>query len=152
MHFICLIEEAFLPQMPPRLKPSEKPTEAGSSSGGRNKPTDSGKAIQDEKPYFRQLLFVAYHRFLHGSRHLNRDEVIGMAPIISEKASFKASVRSVSSLLDIFDDPKDRVTIELGKSISKNEEQLVGEVQGIFEIFLTNDEEARDRCRNLDGL
>ena len=138
--------------MPPPQKATKKAAEAGSSSGGRKEPTDSGKAIEDEKRYFRQLLFVAYHRFLHGSRHLNRDEVIGMAPIISEKASFKASVRSVSSLLDIFDDPKDSVTIELEKSISKNEEQLVGEVQGIFEIFLTNDEEARDRCGNLDGL
>lgn len=59
---------------------------------------------------------------------------------------------SVSNLLNRFDDPDDKVKIAVEGSISKNEQELLGKVEGIFETLLENDEEARDRCKNLDGL
>lgn len=149
--------------MPPRPIAPKETTEAGSShegqnpSGGGNEPTDSGKEVQEnqvspEIQLFRsrqQQLFAAYHRFRYRNRPLAREEIHGMALTVWGGAGV---MPPIPESLKMFDNPRNAITIELEDFISKNEQKVLDEVEGMFKTFLENDEEARDRCKNLDGL
>lgn len=141
--------------MPPRRKASGETTAAGSSrkpaksSSGKNQPTDSGKEVQEETPSPR-LLFVANNRFRHGNRPLNQDEILGMVANTWTKTTDE--MKKIGKLLVKIDNPNDPFTLRLEFFIGTNDQQLLDQVTGMFNTFVQADEEAADKCRNLEGL
>ena len=152
---------AYLLEAPSPPKMASKPVsksapgvESGSSAAGT---TDIPKELQNWKidniPTSleqQKLIFFTYKKLRHGGRLLAREEVIPMIAMILRKKTINVNSHGPLHLwLNKFDNDEHPVTVAL-ESVSSNNEQRF--LEKMFESYLQNDEEARDRCDNYKGL
>ena len=158
---VYLVEVVSQPATPLRRRASKPMAQTGPSGDGRNssdgieRPTNSEKGLalagysylSNEE---RTWVFVAYHRFRYRGRALDYEEIYGMATMVMGKEAIPSS--TLHFLLTRFDNPQDSLTKEHEEEARKSEQSFLAEVDADFTRYLQNDEEAEDRCRNLEGL
>ena len=148
------------PKKPVKIAPKvapEDPSESGPSFDmpGQPGPEDVGYHVWkiagvDTTFDQRVLIFVAYQLYRDGQRPLIREEIFKLVAKMLKIESH--ACHSLHKLLDRFDKPEDKLTIQHRKFTENDLQVILDKIGSILVQMRQEDETYKDIQRNLEGL